>query len=73
MAKSHLRDMEKGGVSGEWRFSISDKGNQTRKTQMDGLKDLDDFLTKHDIPRPVILTYDGHLSHYSLGKIFMNS
>ena len=66
MAQKHLKDLPKTGLSGEWMFSVSEKGYITRDIFVLVCKDLDKFLTEKNIPRPVILLLDGASPHISL-------
>ena len=59
-------NLRRDGRTGEWHISYSDNGFQTRKTMLDCLDDLHQFLLKHNVVRPVILMMDGHLGHYGL-------
>ena len=52
--------------SGQWKFSVSDKGYITRPLYVEVLADLDSYLTLHNIPRPVVLFIDGANPHISL-------
>ena len=52
--------------SGQWKFSVSDKGYITRSLYVEVLADLDSYLTVHNIPRPVVLFIDGANPHISL-------
>ena len=66
MKYSVYSNLGKDGRTGEWKISVSDNGFQTRKTMLDCLDDLHQFLLKHNTARPVILMMDGHLGHYGL-------
>ena len=66
VAQTHLKDLPKNGKSGEWKFSVSEKGYITRDLYVEVLRDLDRFLTDKEIPRPVILFIDGANPHISL-------
>ena len=66
VAQTHLKDLPKNGLSGEWNFSVSDKGYITRELYVEVLKDLDKFLNERNIPRPVIIFIDGANPHISL-------
>ena len=52
--------------SGEWTFSVSEKGYITRELYLEVLRDLDKYLIEKDIPRPVIIFIDGASPHISL-------
>ena len=52
--------------SGEWTFSVSEKGYITRELYIEVLRDLDKYLIEKDIPRPVIIFNDGASPHISL-------
>ena len=43
MAKKHLKDMDKMGRSGEWKFSVTKNGYVVQETFITILKDYDDF------------------------------
>ena len=45
VAEKHLKDLPKTDLSGEWTFSVSDKGYITRELYVQVLMDLDKFLT----------------------------
>ena len=47
-------------------MSVSAKGFATRELYLDTLRDLDDYVEKHDIKRPVIIFIDGASPHISL-------
>ena len=66
VAQTHLKDLPKDGKSGEWNFSVSEKGYITRDLYVEVLRDLDSFLSVKNIPRPVILFIDGANPHISL-------
>ena len=66
MATQHLQNLPKDGKSGEWTFSVAEKGFINRDLFLQVLKDFDHFLTLNDIPRPVILFLDGASPHISL-------
>ena len=50
------------GVTGECRFSKSEKGYVNHEIFIDVLKDLTDHLDRKNIARPVIDGFSGHLS-----------
>ena len=66
MATQHLQNLPKDGKSGEWTFSVADKGFINRDLFLQVLIDFDHYLTLNDIPRPVILFLDGASPHISL-------
>ena len=68
VAKFHLRNLIKTGLSGEWVFSVSEKGFMTRIVFLEVLLDLDNHLTANNIQRPVVLILDGFSGHTGLGK-----
>lgn len=68
VAQTHLAHMDKGRLSGEWNFSVSEKGFITQELFLDVLADLDRFLTVNNVPRPVFLWTEGSTTHISLGK-----
>ena len=59
MAKIHLKDLPKDGVSGDWGLSVTPKGYVTSEIFLKILNDLDIFLSKKNILHPVILLIDG--------------
>ena len=60
------KDIFLSSFTGEWTFSVSDKGYITRELYIEVLKDLDKFLTERNVPRPVIIFIDGVSPHISL-------
>ena len=66
VALQHLKDFPTDGKSGCWKFDVTDNGYVNRVAYVDILKDLDDFLTTNNIPRPVVLFIDGPNAHISL-------
>ena len=66
MAETHLQHLCKTGQSGEWKFSVSEKGYVTRDLFVKVLQDLDLFLVAKNITRPVMLFIDGASPHISL-------
>ena len=66
MAQKYLADLPKGGLTGTWRFSTSEKGYMTRVLFLHVLSDLDEWLTSNNIPRPVVLVMDGFSGHLGL-------
>ena len=69
VALNHLKDLETTGKSGAWKFGVTDNGYVTRIEFLNILQDLDEYLTKHDIVRPVVLFLDGYKGHYGLDVI----
>ena len=65
-ARKKLEHLPKDGLGGEWHVEHSDNGWMDRDVFLNVLKNIDEYLTRHDIPRPVILFYDGHKSHYGI-------
>ena len=53
-------------VTGECRFSKSEKGYVNREIFIDVLKDLTDHLDRKNIARPVMLLIDGFSGHLGL-------
>ena len=47
-------------------MSVSPKGFATRELYLESLKDLDQFLVKSNIERPVIIFIDGASPHISI-------
>ena len=66
VAEEKLKNLDKSGESGAWKFSVSPKGYITRDLFAEVLYDLDKFLTEKKIPRPVVLFIDGASPHISL-------
>ena len=54
------------GVTGQWRFSKSEKGYVNRDIFLDVLRDLSDHVENNNIQRPVILFIDGFSGHLGL-------
>ena len=65
-ATNKLRSLPKDGISGEWHMEHSENGWMDREVFLQILKNLDKWLTDHDVARPVILFIDGHTSHYGI-------
>ena len=57
--KDLIENLPSDGVTGEWRFSKSEKGYVNREIFLDVLRDLNDHLNRKNIARPVILLIDG--------------
>ena len=55
--------------AGEWQKSVSPKGFVTRDLHLDVLRDLDKYLLKRQIDRPVWLFMDGASPHISLDAL----
>ena len=66
VAAQHLQNLPKDGKSGAWGFSVSEKGFINRELFLQVLVDLDEYLTKNKVSRPVILFMDGASPHLSL-------
>ena len=66
VAVDKMKDLPRDGRSGEWQFSVSDKGYITQDLFVEVLKDLDKYLVANNIERPVILIIDGAKAHISL-------
>ena len=65
-ARKKLQNLPKLGATGEWHIMNSPKGWMDRDVFLEMLKNFDQWLTQHNITRPVILFMDGHTSHYSI-------
>ena len=63
VALNHLKDLETTGKSGAWKFGVTDNGYVTRIEFLNILQDLDEYLTEHNIPRPIVFSY-GYKGHY---------
>ena len=57
--KDLIENLPSDGVTGECRFSKSEKGYVNREIFIDVLKDLTDHLDRKNIARPVMLLIDG--------------
>ena len=68
VAQGHLKDLPKTGLCGEVQFSVTDTGFMTRLTFLDVLMDLDNYLVRNSVQRPVVLVLDGFSGHTGLGK-----
>ena len=64
--KDLIENLPSDGVTGEWRFSKSEKGYVNREIFIDVLKDLTDHLDRKNIARPVMLLIDGFSGHLGL-------
>lgn len=64
--KDMIENLPSDGVTGEWRFSKSEKGYVNREIFCAVLKDLSDHLDRKNIQRPVILFIDGFSGHLGL-------
>ena len=72
VAKNHLKDLPKTGLSMEWTFLLSDTGFMNRLVFVALLKDFDNYLDRKGVQRPVILILDGFSGHTGLGKFKHN-
>ena len=61
--KKHLSTLPRGPNTGEWKFSVSPSGFCTRRITLQLVVDLDEYCTKHEVIRPVILFVDGFSGH----------
>ena len=61
-----FRDLPKDGVTGEWKFSISDSGYSNCDVMLEVVEDLDNYVIEKQIPKPVILFMDGFKGHYGI-------
>ena len=68
VAKTHLKDLPKTGLSEEWTFLLSDTGFSNRLVFIAQLKDFDNYLDRKGVQRPVVLILDGFSGHTGLGK-----
>ena len=66
VAATHLQNLPNDTQSGQWTFSVSEKGFINRELFLQVLIDLDNYLNKHNIKRPIILFYDGASPHISI-------
>ena len=66
VALQHLKDLSSDGMTGKWGMSCSVNGYVTQELFISILKDLDNFLTKQNIARPIILWMDGATPHMSI-------
>ena len=65
-ARNKLQDLPKLGATGEWHIMHSKKGWMDRNVFLEMLKNIDEWLTRNNIVRPIILFIDGHTSHYGI-------
>ena len=64
--KKKLTEICQGGVTGDWKFSVSENGYVNRDVMLDIIRDLDEHCTKHAVQRPVVLFLDGFRGHFSM-------
>ena len=64
--KDLIENLPSDGVTGECRFSKSEKGYVNREIFLDVLRDLNDHLNRRNIARPVMLLIDGFSGHLGL-------
>lgn len=65
MAKTKLK-IPQNGWSGKWCYSYTENGWVKQQTYLDIVKDLVRYLDQENIPRPVILIFDGASCHVSI-------
>ena len=65
-ARKKLRDLPKDGATGEWHIMHSDKGWMDRDVFLEMMRNFDQWLTQHNVTRPVVLFIDGHRAHYGI-------
>ena len=66
MTATHLQYLPEDGLSGKGNFSVSPKGYIVRSLFVDVLKDLNSYVEKEKIRKPVVLIMDGASPHLSL-------
>ena len=69
-----LKKLPTDGLTGKWKFSVSEGGFMTAKTYLDVMADIDQYLTENDIPRPVVVIIDGYpgkLEYENNDKIYI--
>ena len=66
--KDMIENLPSDGVTGEWRFSKSEKGYVNREIFLVILKDLSDHLDRNNIERPVMLFIDGFSGQLAIAE-----
>ena len=66
IAAAHLQNLPEDGLSGKWNFSVSPKGYITRPLFVEVLKDINSYVEKNNIPKPVTVVLDGASPHLSI-------
>ena len=61
--KPCISDMPKDGISGQWKFSVSENGWVKHEQMLEIIQDLAQFIDENNIPKPVILFLDGASCH----------
>ena len=65
IAPSQL-NLPEDGLSGKWTFSVAPKGYITRPLFVEVLQDINNYVEKNQIQKPVVLILDGASPHLSL-------
>ena len=66
MAATKLKNLPSNGLTGSWKFSVSDRGFMTAETYLEVLADVDDYLSQNEISRPVVMVIDGYPGIYPI-------
>ena len=64
--KPCISDMPKDGISGQWKFFVSENGWVKHEQMLEIIQDLAQFIDENNIPKLVILFLDGASCHVSL-------
>ena len=59
-ANKLLSEICQGLLTGQWKFSVSTRGYMERRNFLEVAEDLDEHLTRSEVPRPVVLFIDGY-------------
>ena len=65
IAPSQL-NLPEDGLSGKWTFSVAPKGYITRPLFVEVLQDINNYVEKNQIQKPVVIILDGASPHLSL-------
>ena len=66
MAATHLQNLPEDGSSGKWSFSVSPKGYITRPLFLEVLEDINTYVERKQIKKPVVVILDGASPHISI-------
>ena len=61
--RKHLNDLPTDGITGAFRFSVSEKGFVNRAIFLEELKSFNEWLMEREVEKPVILWADGFSGH----------
>ena len=64
--KSCIANIPKDGISGEWKFSVSENGWVKHSQMLEIIQDLSNFIDENNTQKPVVLFLDGASCHISL-------